>query len=198
MASDCLLDNTDSYNFHLKIGYEETERNIFFLKTLEPQDYESGQDNIILNEFLDADEKSAICNSILRALPDWFGVEASILDYTEQVKKLPFIAAYDGDNAVGFIALKSHTPYASEICVMGVLKEYHRRGIGRSLVAACEKQCRENKQEFLTVKTLAESRESKSYQKTRLFYLSLGFKPVEVFPALWDEENPCLLMIKRI
>jgi aminoglycoside 6'-N-acetyltransferase I len=24
MASDCLLENTDSYNFHLKIGYEET------------------------------------------------------------------------------------------------------------------------------------------------------------------------------
>ena len=39
-ASDCLLDNTDSYNFHLKIGFEETERNIFFLKTIEPQKYE--------------------------------------------------------------------------------------------------------------------------------------------------------------
>jgi len=38
MASDCLLENTGSYNFHLKIGYEETERNIFFLKTLEPKD----------------------------------------------------------------------------------------------------------------------------------------------------------------
>ena len=36
MASDCLLDNTNSYNFHRKIGYEETERCIFFLKTLEP------------------------------------------------------------------------------------------------------------------------------------------------------------------
>jgi len=40
MASDCLLDNTDSYNFHRKIGYEETERCIFFLKTLDPQEYE--------------------------------------------------------------------------------------------------------------------------------------------------------------
>ena len=39
IASDCLLENTDSYNFHLKIGYEETERCIFFLKELEPLDY---------------------------------------------------------------------------------------------------------------------------------------------------------------
>jgi len=36
MASDCLLENVDSYKFHLKIGYVETERNIFFLKSLEP------------------------------------------------------------------------------------------------------------------------------------------------------------------
>jgi len=39
IASDCLLDNMDSYNFHLKIGYKETERCIFFLKELEPLDY---------------------------------------------------------------------------------------------------------------------------------------------------------------
>lgn len=81
---------------------------------------------------------------------------------------------------------------------MGVLEAYHRRGIGRSLVAACEKYCRDHRKEFLTVKTLAEARASKSYEKTRLFYLSMGFKPLEVFPDLWDEDNPCLLMVKRI
>ena len=35
-ASDCLLGNAGSYNFHLRIGFKETERNIFFLKTIEP------------------------------------------------------------------------------------------------------------------------------------------------------------------
>jgi len=39
IASDCLLENIDSYNFHLKIGYKETERCIFFLKELESLDY---------------------------------------------------------------------------------------------------------------------------------------------------------------
>jgi ribosomal protein S18 acetylase RimI-like enzyme len=198
MASDCLLGNTGSYNFHLKIGYKETERNIFFLKELNPQDYLCGQDGIVLKYVQGADDKSAICNAVLRALPSWFGIEESIVDYVEQVTKLPFIAAFDGDKPVGFVAFKQHTPYASEIFVMGVLKEYHRKGIGRGLVIACEKHCREKKQEFLTVKTLDESRESKSYKKTRLFYLSLGFKSVEVFPTLWDEDNPCLLMIKQV
>jgi len=42
-ASDCLLNNNDSYNFHLKIGFKETERKIFFLKRIEPQSYEIHQ-----------------------------------------------------------------------------------------------------------------------------------------------------------
>jgi aminoglycoside 6'-N-acetyltransferase I len=33
-ASDCLLDNTDSYLFHLRIGFTETERCIFFRKEI--------------------------------------------------------------------------------------------------------------------------------------------------------------------
>ena len=33
-ASDCLLDNTESYNFHLRIGFAETERCIFFRKVI--------------------------------------------------------------------------------------------------------------------------------------------------------------------
>ena len=198
MASDCLLDNTDSYNFHLRIGYEETERNIFFLKELQPYDCRLYQDGIFLKDVQCADEKSAICNVVLRALPSWFGIEEAIVDYVEKVKELPFISAYDGDKPVGFVAIMQHTPYASEIYVMGILKEFHRKGIGRGLVIACEKHCRENGQEFLTVKTLDESRESKNYEKTRLFYLSMGFKPIEIFPTLWDEDNPCLLLIKRV
>ena len=50
MASDCLLCNTDSYNFHLKIGFEETERNVFFLKAIEPQKYEICQVDTALRE----------------------------------------------------------------------------------------------------------------------------------------------------
>jgi GNAT superfamily N-acetyltransferase len=80
---------------------------------------------------------------------------------------------------------------------MGILSEYHRQGIGKRLMQACENICRENKTEFLTVKTLAESRKSKSYEKTRLFYLAQGFKPIEVFPTVWDEENPCLMILRR-
>jgi len=36
IASDCHIDNTDSYDFHRKIGFVETERCIFFVKTIAP------------------------------------------------------------------------------------------------------------------------------------------------------------------
>lgn len=151
-----------------------------------------------INVVCDKAVKADICSNILRALPNWFGVEASIVDYVTKVRDMPFYAALESDKPVGFAALKVHNEYTAEICVMGVLGEYHRCGIGRELVAHCEKHCIENGFEFLTVKTLDESRESKSYEKTRLFYTALGFRPLEVFPLLWDKDNPCLFLAKHI
>ena len=153
---------------------------------------------IAFREILSTDEKSKICDNVLRALPNWFGVESSIVDYVEQVRTMPFYAAFDKEDSIGFLAVKVHNSFTSEVCVMGVLKEYHRQGIGRTLVTLCEKFCKENKMEFLTVKTLDESGDSESYDKTRQFYLSMGFKPLEVFPLYWDENNPCLFMVKQI
>ena len=151
-----------------------------------------------VNEIQNPDEKADICNDILRALPDWFGVEASIVDYINQVKEIPFFTVSDGEKTLGFVALKIHNPHTAEVCVMAVLKEYHRKGAGKQLINCCENYCIKNGFEFLTVKTLDESRESESYRKTRLFYASVGFKPLEVFPLIWDEANPCLFMAKCI
>jgi len=153
---------------------------------------------IEIKEIFNADEKSKLCDSILRALPNWFGNEPAIVDYTEKVKGMPFYAAYDGSAAIGFVAVKIHNPYTAEVCVMGILKDYHRQGIGRRLVEHCEIYCKHHNMDYLTVKTLDESRKSKSYEKTRLFYLSVGFKPLEVFPLFWDKDNPCLFLVKNI
>lgn len=143
-------------------------------------------------------EKSTLCEAILRALPGWFGMEESLLEYVEKVKRLTFWAAFDGERAVGFLALEEHNPYTGEVCVMGVLPEYHRRGAGRRLVEQCEAFAREKGMEFLTVKTLDASREDAGYARTREFYYAMGFRPLEVFPLLWDEANPCLFLAKYL
>ncbi|HHV95563.1 MAG TPA: hypothetical protein GXX37_03665 [Clostridiaceae bacterium] len=39
------------------------------------------------------------------------------------------------------------------------------------------------------------AKDCKSYEKTRLFYKAMGFKPLEVFKNYWDENDPCLFMV---
>jgi len=153
---------------------------------------------IEIREIASVDEKSEICNAILRTLPSWFGVETAIVDYVNLVQAMPFYAAFDGAKHIGFVALKIHNSFTSEIYVMGMRDEYHQQGIGKQLVKACEQYCQQHQMEFLTVKTLDASRECENYKKTRLFYQAVGFKPLEVFSLLWDEDNPCLFMAKYI
>ena len=153
---------------------------------------------IAVREIFDMDAKSSICNEILRTLPNWFGIEASIVDYVEKVRIMPFYAALKYDKIIGFVALKIHNLFTAEVCVMGVLQENHRQGVGTLLIKSCEKYCVDNNIEYLTVKTLDESRECDDYKKTRQFYMSMGFRPLEVFPLHWDEDNPCLFMAWHI
>ena len=153
-----------------------------------------------IREITDPGKKAKICETILRALPDWFGMEEPILEYIEGSRDKPFFAVFDGDSAepVGFVYLKRHSDYTAEINVMGVLQPYHRQGIGRMLIDACERFWRERGGEFLTVKTVDESGGYEEYRRTLQFYLAMGFRPLEVFPTLWDEWNPCLMLGKYI
>ncbi len=149
-------------------------------------------------EVVDRRRKRDVSESVLRALPGWFGIEASIVEYVRESQSMPFWAAYVGDRPVGFLALKRHNAYTSEIFCMGIRQEFHRQGIGSALVRVCEAFCTEHGSEFLTVKTLDESRPSEEYARTRAFYLAMGFGPLEVFKDLWDEANPCLLLAKSL
>ena len=161
-----------------------------------------------IKEICNQEIKSAICNDILRSLPNWFAIESSITEYTNDVKDMPFYVAFIKEDSIkknfikekpiGFAAIKNHNLYTAEVYVMGVLEDYHRQGIGKALIYACEKYCITNKKEFLSVKTLDESHNDKNYAKTRRFYLEMGFKPLEVFPLLWGEDNPCLFLAKSI
>lgn len=143
-------------------------------------------------------KKSEITETILRQLPEWFGIEESILDYIESVKEKKFYAAYDKNSVVGFICLKFNNKYTAEIYVMGVLKQYHGKGIGRQLVSLSEKYLLDNEYKFFMVKTLGESSDYEFYKQTRKFYSSIGFYPLEEIKEIWNENNPCLIMVKSI
>lgn len=147
-------------------------------------------------EVIESEKKANIGRKILNDLPEWFGIEEATNEYIALSKEMPFFCAEENEQPIGFISLKKHNLYTYEIFAMGILKDFHHQGIGRSLIAACEDKCHKEKASMLTVKTLDKSRENKFYAKTRKFYLALGFIPLEVFPKLWGSENPCLFMVK--
>jgi ribosomal protein S18 acetylase RimI-like enzyme len=142
--------------------------------------------------------QSSGCVPLLRALPDWFGIEAAILEYEREIERLPTFLAKAGGQVAGFLSLKQHNPFSAEIHVMAVRPDVHRGGIGRALVEAAESHARGLGVEYMQVKTLAASRPSAEYARTRAFYEALGFRPLEEFPRIWDEDNPCLVMVKRL
>jgi ribosomal protein S18 acetylase RimI-like enzyme len=143
--------------------------------------------------------KASICKDILAELPEWFGIPEATAAYVRDVEALQMFACMIEDRAVGFIALKVHSPFVAEAYVLGVRRQCHRMGVGRALFAYAEGKLRERRFVYLTVKTVAPVEPpNKAYAATRRFYEAIGFLPVEVFPTLWGAHNPCLLMIKSL
>ncbi len=142
--------------------------------------------------------QGAVCNKILRSLPKWFGIEEAIVQYVRDVERMLTYVAADGDETIGFISIHIHNEWAAEVHVMGICEQYHGKGIGTRLLSEAETKLRELNIEYLTVKTLSPAKESAEYEKTRKFYFTRGFRPLEEFKTLWGANNPCLLMVKRL
>lgn len=145
----------------------------------------------------DRAEKQEIARLILEQLPEWFGIPESREEYIAESGAQTMLAAWDGDRPIGFLCLKETGRDTLELAVMGVLKAYHRRGVGRSLFEAARQIAAEGGYSFMQVKTVRMG-QYEQYDKTNLFYQSLGFKEFEVFPTLWDEHNPCQIYVISI
>jgi GNAT superfamily N-acetyltransferase len=142
--------------------------------------------------------QAAVCEPILRSLPDWFGIEEAIVHFLAETDGLPTFVARGTDRVLGFLSVKLHNPYSAEVYVMGVRQEAHRRGIGRTLIGRAEEWLKGEGIEYLQVKTLGPSHCDPGYAGTRAFYLAVGFRPLEESRQIWDERNPCLVMVKRL
>ncbi|MFD3158735.1 GNAT family N-acetyltransferase (plasmid) [Haloimpatiens sp. FM7330] len=134
---------------------------------------------IRISKLLNNEEKSNVANCILRQLPEWFGIEESIIEYVNRVKSTDFYAVYYLDNPVGFISIKSNNEYTSEVYVIGILKKYHNHGIGKKLLKIVEESLIKDNVKFLMVKTLGDSHPDINYKYTRKFYKKTGFYPLE-------------------
>lgn len=145
----------------------------------------------------DPAEKRGAARAVLEALPDWFGIEESREEYIKNSAEQPFFAAFEQGEPIGFLCLKETGKDTVELAVMGVLKEYHRQGVGKALFTAAKEYAAARGYSFLQVKTVQMGK-YEDYDRTNLFYRSLGFKELEVFPTLWDEDNPCQIYVMSL
>jgi ribosomal protein S18 acetylase RimI-like enzyme len=149
--------------------------------------------DLILEEARDRDIDA--CERILRSLPDWFGIEESIVEYVAEMREMRTFVVRIDRRVIGFLALNHHNDTTSDIHVIAVDRRHHRRGIGRMLVEEAVRVARVEGRLLLEVKTLGPSHPDLNYAGTRRFYEAMGFLPLEEIHDLWPG-NPCLIMVK--
>ncbi|MDP2571397.1 GNAT family N-acetyltransferase [Vibrio penaeicida] len=138
------------------------------------------------------------CEPVLRTVPEWFGREEALREYVDTIETLDTYTAWQKDKLVGFFSVDYHNDYSAELHVLAVDKEYHRQGIGRKLLVAIESDLKARAIKLLQVKTLGTSACDDNYDKTRHFYIGMGFYPLEELADFWGKGTPCLLMMKCI
>jgi GNAT superfamily N-acetyltransferase len=134
--------------------------------------------------------------ALLRDLPEWFGIEESNRMYVAAAEVLDNIAATLDGEIVGVCLVRDHTAAASEIELLAVRSDMHRRGVGRLLLARVESDLRTRGITLLQVKTRGPSLPSAAYERTRAFYEAMNFVPLEERTDIWGPGNPCLISVK--
>jgi GNAT superfamily N-acetyltransferase len=131
-------------------------------------------------------------------VPEWFGLPEANAEYIEAAAvKETWTVRDDAGQVIGITLLDRHFPAVAELYLTVVDRRYHGRGVGTAMVAAIEADARRSGVRLLEVKTLGPSHPDLGYARTRHFYETIGFLPLEE-TDLWGEQNPCLIMVKPL
>jgi GNAT superfamily N-acetyltransferase len=139
VASDCLLENTDSYKFHQKIGFEETERAIFFLKPLKIPDYTIRKIDSVLREKV----QPILDNS-------WRSPLIAINGKLWDSRTMQGFAAVCGDEILGYLLYEFHN---GECEIMVLESVAQNIGIATALIEQVKQTARVNGTSKLIVQT---------------------------------------------
>jgi GNAT superfamily N-acetyltransferase len=151
----------------------------------------------IITDPISAEKKQA-CIEITKQLPTWFGQEESNKQYAEDALKYPALLVKDDDNRnIGLLVYKTTFDEqldrdVIDIHWLGVMPEYHRKGLGKELAHQTALIALENNIQTLTVETLDPAAKDESYLKSYSFYLDFGFKTYHKFS--YGEKTPMIKM----
>jgi GNAT superfamily N-acetyltransferase len=140
-------------------------------------------------------ELADVTAGLLGQLQVWFGIPEANAEYTESATLLTGLVALVDTAPIGVLLLRRHFAEAAEIHLMAVAPSWHRRGVGRALVTSIASDLGADGCQALQVKTLGAAHPDPGYARTRAFYRSVGFLPLEETTDLWPGQ-PCLIMVK--
>ena len=145
----------------------------------------------------DEAEKKDISSQILGSLPDRAYASKAVASCMEQNIVMPFIAAFDNDTPVAFLAIMYLAPMSAEIHVMEALPQYRRKDIGEALVASFIDCCKERRLNLLYAKPI-DNHPNENYEKICHFYSEMGFIPFDLWAAQHDVVGSCDVMAMRL
>lgn len=120
----------------------------------------------------------AAIQRLVAILGDWFEADA-IESIDEELCEQTTLLALDGDGrAVGFLIVGFEDELSGRIRWAGVDPAFHRRGVGRALVAHVAHEASNAGLTGLYVETMSDAVDYEPFARTRAFYESLGFTPV--------------------
>ena len=135
---------------------------------------------------------------LLESVPEWFGQPESNAEYIEAAHSKETWTVRDPAGAVvGVTLVDRHYPHVAEIHLTVVDRSFHGTGVGSAMMTAIEAHAFQHSVRLLEVKTLGPSHPDAGYARTRHFYQSHGFLPLEE-TDLWGEGTPCLIMVKPL
>lgn len=129
-------------------------------------------------ETITPDLAEELCHKITVDLPEYFGLPEVNEHYAVGVRSRLNLAARVGEEYVGLISIDFPYPENANIYWMGILRDYHRAGIGKILSYEAFKQAKNRGAKTISIETLSPEEADENYLKTYNFYRSLGFAPL--------------------
>lgn len=133
---------------------------------------------MITIEIVLPDLAEALCRKIIADLPEYFGLPAANEHYIIGVRSQVNLAAKVDEDYVGLISISFPYPENANIYWMGILRKYHRAGIGKMLSTSAFHEAKKRGTKTISVETLSPQEADENYLKTYHFYQSLGFSPL--------------------
>ncbi|MFY7916226.1 MAG: GNAT family N-acetyltransferase [Rubrivivax sp.] len=134
---------------------------------------------------------------ILRSLPQWFGIEASLQEYLADSRRFHTFLA-EAPEPIGFLTSRQHFPGSWQVHCVALHAAHRGQGVVHHMRRAVERWLLGQSAQVLQVKRLAAEHPSPEYAETRRFYEAMGYAPLEVSPTLRGPRLPVLQLVKRL